>query len=158
MEMISQLKIWLRLFQINSTLLWLNQPKRLIFSQINGNKRKINNYLQIKKNKTIRERLWTLKTHNFILCYISPYSLLLSPDCFYHRTTTRYLQSFMCWFDRELCLFQHCSCTDDCSSSNCLCGQLSIRCWYDKVNHCFISMMSTTVNDWTLYNSTHVFS
>uniref|UniRef100_A0A8C2FC56 Euchromatic histone-lysine N-methyltransferase 2 n=1 Tax=Cyprinus carpio TaxID=7962 RepID=A0A8C2FC56_CYPCA len=31
-----------------------------------------------------------------------------------------------------LCLFQHCSCTDDCSSSNCLCGQLSIRCWYDK--------------------------
>ncbi|KTG04220.1 hypothetical protein cypCar_00032063 [Cyprinus carpio] len=25
-----------------------------------------------------------------------------------------------------------CSCTDDCSSSNCLCGQLSIRCWYDK--------------------------
>ncbi|XP_039521744.1 histone-lysine N-methyltransferase EHMT2 isoform X2 [Pimephales promelas] len=26
----------------------------------------------------------------------------------------------------------HCSCTDDCSSSNCLCGQLSIRCWYDK--------------------------
>lgn len=22
---------------------------------------------------------------------------------------------------------------DDCSSSNCLCGQLSIRCWYDKV-------------------------
>lgn len=31
-----------------------------------------------------------------------------------------------------LCL-QHCTCVDDCSSSNCLCGQLSIRCWYDKV-------------------------
>lgn len=28
---------------------------------------------------------------------------------------------------------QHCTCQDDCSSSNCLCGQLSIRCWYDKV-------------------------
>lgn len=28
---------------------------------------------------------------------------------------------------------QHCTCVDDCSSSNCLCGQLSIRCWYDKV-------------------------
>ncbi|MGH0148885.1 UNVERIFIED_CONTAM: hypothetical protein FKN15_049132 [Acipenser sinensis] len=27
---------------------------------------------------------------------------------------------------------RHCGCTDDCSSSNCLCGQLSIRCWYDK--------------------------
>lgn len=30
-------------------------------------------------------------------------------------------------------LRQHCTCVDDCSSSNCLCGQLSIRCWYDKV-------------------------
>ncbi|XP_028297626.1 histone-lysine N-methyltransferase EHMT2-like isoform X1 [Gouania willdenowi] len=27
---------------------------------------------------------------------------------------------------------KRCSCSDDCSSSNCLCGQLSIRCWYDK--------------------------
>uniref|UniRef100_A0A8C4Q5B4 Euchromatic histone-lysine N-methyltransferase 1a n=1 Tax=Eptatretus burgeri TaxID=7764 RepID=A0A8C4Q5B4_EPTBU len=26
----------------------------------------------------------------------------------------------------------YCNCLDDCSSSNCLCGQLSIRCWYDK--------------------------
>lgn len=33
------------------------------------------------------------------------------------------------WF----CPTQHCTCVDDCSSSNCLCGQLSIRCWYDKV-------------------------
>ncbi|XP_023265917.1 histone-lysine N-methyltransferase EHMT2-like [Seriola lalandi dorsalis] len=36
--------------------------------------------------------------------------------------------------DRNITHLQHCSCTDDCSSSNCLCGQLSIRCWYDKVN------------------------
>uniref|UniRef100_A0A674AWQ8 Euchromatic histone-lysine N-methyltransferase 2 n=1 Tax=Salmo trutta TaxID=8032 RepID=A0A674AWQ8_SALTR len=34
--------------------------------------------------------------------------------------------------DRNITHLQHCSCTDDCSSSNCLCGQLSIRCWYDK--------------------------
>ncbi|KAM9384369.1 histone-lysine N-methyltransferase EHMT2 isoform 2-T2 [Pholidichthys leucotaenia] len=34
--------------------------------------------------------------------------------------------------DRNFTHLQHCSCTDDCSSSNCLCGQLSIRCWYDK--------------------------
>ncbi|KAL7868764.1 hypothetical protein SRHO_G00101480 [Serrasalmus rhombeus] len=33
---------------------------------------------------------------------------------------------------RNITHLQHCSCTDDCSSSNCLCGQLSIRCWYDK--------------------------
>ncbi|XP_056371565.1 histone-lysine N-methyltransferase EHMT2-like [Oenanthe melanoleuca] len=26
----------------------------------------------------------------------------------------------------------HCTCQDDCSSSNCLCGQLSICCWYNK--------------------------
>ncbi|XP_052389862.1 histone-lysine N-methyltransferase EHMT2-like [Carassius gibelio] len=34
--------------------------------------------------------------------------------------------------DRNLTHLQHCICSDDCSSSNCLCGQLSIRCWYDK--------------------------
>ncbi|XP_060771448.1 LOW QUALITY PROTEIN: histone-lysine N-methyltransferase EHMT2 [Neoarius graeffei] len=34
--------------------------------------------------------------------------------------------------DRNITHLQHCTCTDDCSSSNCLCGQLSIRCWYDK--------------------------
>uniref|UniRef100_A0A7N8Y088 Euchromatic histone-lysine N-methyltransferase 2 n=1 Tax=Mastacembelus armatus TaxID=205130 RepID=A0A7N8Y088_9TELE len=34
--------------------------------------------------------------------------------------------------DRNITHLQHCSCIDDCSSSNCLCGQLSIRCWYDK--------------------------
>uniref|UniRef100_A0A8C6PA56 Euchromatic histone-lysine N-methyltransferase 2 n=1 Tax=Nothobranchius furzeri TaxID=105023 RepID=A0A8C6PA56_NOTFU len=34
--------------------------------------------------------------------------------------------------DRNFTHLQHCNCTDDCSSSNCLCGQLSIRCWYDK--------------------------
>lgn len=28
---------------------------------------------------------------------------------------------------------QYCVCIDDCSSSNCMCGQLSMRCWYDKV-------------------------
>ncbi|XP_078422690.1 histone-lysine N-methyltransferase EHMT2-like isoform X2 [Cetorhinus maximus] len=34
--------------------------------------------------------------------------------------------------DRNITHLQHCTCLDDCSSSNCLCGQLSIRCWYDK--------------------------
>ncbi|KAE8585275.1 hypothetical protein XENTR_v10021265 [Xenopus tropicalis] len=34
--------------------------------------------------------------------------------------------------DRNITHLQNCSCVDDCSSSNCLCGQLSIRCWYDK--------------------------
>ncbi|XP_078502047.1 histone-lysine N-methyltransferase EHMT2 isoform X4 [Lissotriton helveticus] len=34
--------------------------------------------------------------------------------------------------DRNITHLQHCNCFDDCSSSNCLCGQLSIRCWYDK--------------------------
>lgn len=29
---------------------------------------------------------------------------------------------------------KHCSCTDDCSSSSCMCGQLSLRCWYDSVS------------------------
>lgn len=29
--------------------------------------------------------------------------------------------------------FQYCVCVDDCSSSTCMCGQLSMRCWYDKV-------------------------
>ncbi|KAJ1077970.1 hypothetical protein K5549_011297 [Capra hircus] len=27
---------------------------------------------------------------------------------------------------------QYCVCVDDCSSSNCMCGQLSMRCWYGK--------------------------
>ncbi|KAM4640864.1 histone-lysine N-methyltransferase EHMT2 isoform 2-T2 [Discoglossus pictus] len=34
--------------------------------------------------------------------------------------------------DRNITHLQNCGCLDDCSSSNCLCGQLSIRCWYDK--------------------------
>uniref|UniRef100_UPI00358FF7E5 histone-lysine N-methyltransferase EHMT2-like isoform X3 n=1 Tax=Myxine glutinosa TaxID=7769 RepID=UPI00358FF7E5 len=34
--------------------------------------------------------------------------------------------------DRNITHLQYCNCLDDCSSSNCLCGQLSIRCWYDK--------------------------
>lgn len=28
---------------------------------------------------------------------------------------------------------QYCVCKEDCSSSICMCGQLSLRCWYDKV-------------------------
>ncbi|XP_061907047.1 histone-lysine N-methyltransferase EHMT1-like isoform X1 [Entelurus aequoreus] len=34
--------------------------------------------------------------------------------------------------DKDITHLQHCSCTDDCSSSTCLCGQLSLRCWYDS--------------------------
>uniref|UniRef100_A0A8C3A394 Euchromatic histone-lysine N-methyltransferase 1a n=1 Tax=Cyclopterus lumpus TaxID=8103 RepID=A0A8C3A394_CYCLU len=34
--------------------------------------------------------------------------------------------------DRDITHLQHCSCTDDCSSSTCMCGQLSLQCWYDK--------------------------
>uniref|UniRef100_I3JNL0 Euchromatic histone-lysine N-methyltransferase 1a n=1 Tax=Oreochromis niloticus TaxID=8128 RepID=I3JNL0_ORENI len=30
------------------------------------------------------------------------------------------------------CSEVHCTCTDDCSSSTCICGQLSLRCWYDS--------------------------
>ncbi|XP_067294978.1 histone-lysine N-methyltransferase EHMT1a isoform X3 [Pseudorasbora parva] len=34
--------------------------------------------------------------------------------------------------DENITHLQHCSCKDDCSSSSCICGQLSMRCWYDK--------------------------
>uniref|UniRef100_A0A8C3A6V7 Euchromatic histone-lysine N-methyltransferase 1a n=1 Tax=Cyclopterus lumpus TaxID=8103 RepID=A0A8C3A6V7_CYCLU len=34
--------------------------------------------------------------------------------------------------DRDITHLQHCSCTDDCSSSTCMCGQLSLQCWYDR--------------------------
>ncbi|XP_075415837.1 histone-lysine N-methyltransferase EHMT1 isoform X3 [Tenrec ecaudatus] len=34
--------------------------------------------------------------------------------------------------DRSITHLQYCVCIDDCSSSNCMCGQLSMRCWYDK--------------------------
>ncbi|XP_048469758.1 histone-lysine N-methyltransferase EHMT1 isoform X3 [Rhincodon typus] len=34
--------------------------------------------------------------------------------------------------DRNITHLQYCFCEDDCSSSNCMCGQLSIRCWYDQ--------------------------
>lgn len=30
-------------------------------------------------------------------------------------------------------LLQYCVCKEDCSASICMCGQLSLRCWYDKV-------------------------
>uniref|UniRef100_A0A8C0VRF4 [histone H3]-lysine(9) N-methyltransferase n=1 Tax=Cyanistes caeruleus TaxID=156563 RepID=A0A8C0VRF4_CYACU len=35
--------------------------------------------------------------------------------------------------DRNITHLQYCVCIDDCSSSNCMCGQLSMRCWYDKL-------------------------
>ncbi|KAG5280896.1 hypothetical protein AALO_G00065210 [Alosa alosa] len=34
--------------------------------------------------------------------------------------------------DENITHLQHCKCKDDCSSNNCVCGQLSIRSWYDK--------------------------
>ncbi|KAJ8286521.1 hypothetical protein GJAV_G00040110 [Gymnothorax javanicus] len=34
--------------------------------------------------------------------------------------------------DKNITHLQYCVCTDDCSSTNCMCGQLSLRCWYDK--------------------------
>uniref|UniRef100_A0A671YTZ4 Euchromatic histone-lysine N-methyltransferase 1a n=1 Tax=Sparus aurata TaxID=8175 RepID=A0A671YTZ4_SPAAU len=34
--------------------------------------------------------------------------------------------------DKDITHLQHCSCTDDCLSSTCVCGQLSLRCWYDS--------------------------
>ncbi|XP_077004988.1 histone-lysine N-methyltransferase EHMT1 isoform X3 [Tamandua tetradactyla] len=34
--------------------------------------------------------------------------------------------------DRNITHLQYCVCVDDCSSSNCMCGQLSVRCWYGK--------------------------
>ncbi|KAI4899738.1 hypothetical protein NFI96_016543, partial [Prochilodus magdalenae] len=34
--------------------------------------------------------------------------------------------------DENITHLQHCTCKDDCSSSNCICGQLSMRCWYDR--------------------------
>ncbi|XP_077378022.1 histone-lysine N-methyltransferase EHMT1a isoform X2 [Festucalex cinctus] len=33
--------------------------------------------------------------------------------------------------NKDITHLQHCSCTDDCSSSTCACGQLSLQCWYD---------------------------
>nr|XP_057920138.1 histone-lysine N-methyltransferase EHMT1 [Doryrhamphus excisus] len=35
--------------------------------------------------------------------------------------------------DRNITHLQYCVCKEDCSSSVCMCGQLSLRCWYDKV-------------------------
>ncbi|XP_062930039.1 histone-lysine N-methyltransferase EHMT1-like isoform X5 [Mobula hypostoma] len=34
--------------------------------------------------------------------------------------------------DRNITHLQYCFCDDDCSSSACMCGQLSIRCWYSQ--------------------------
>uniref|UniRef100_A0A3P8VGF8 Euchromatic histone-lysine N-methyltransferase 1a n=1 Tax=Cynoglossus semilaevis TaxID=244447 RepID=A0A3P8VGF8_CYNSE len=34
--------------------------------------------------------------------------------------------------NKDITHLQHCSCKDNCSSSNCVCGQLSLQCWYDS--------------------------
>ncbi|XP_036382020.1 histone-lysine N-methyltransferase EHMT1a [Megalops cyprinoides] len=34
--------------------------------------------------------------------------------------------------DRNITHLQYCTCKDDCASTSCMCGQLSLRCWYDK--------------------------
>ncbi|KAM6984833.1 histone-lysine N-methyltransferase EHMT1 [Aplochiton taeniatus] len=34
--------------------------------------------------------------------------------------------------DKNITHLQYCVCKDECSSSSCMCGQLSLRCWYDK--------------------------
>uniref|UniRef100_A0A3Q3R810 Euchromatic histone-lysine N-methyltransferase 1b n=1 Tax=Monopterus albus TaxID=43700 RepID=A0A3Q3R810_MONAL len=37
--------------------------------------------------------------------------------------------------DRNITHLQYCVCKEDCSASICMCGQLSLRCWYDKSGH-----------------------
>ncbi|XP_028570813.2 histone-lysine N-methyltransferase EHMT1 isoform X1 [Podarcis muralis] len=49
--------------------------------------------------------------------------------------------------DRNITHLQYCVCIDDCSSSNCLCGQLSMRCWYDKDGR-LLPEFSTTEPPW----------
>ncbi|XP_029025325.1 histone-lysine N-methyltransferase EHMT1 isoform X2 [Betta splendens] len=39
--------------------------------------------------------------------------------------------------DRNITHLQYCVCKEDCSASICMCGQLSLRCWYDK-NGCLL--------------------
>uniref|UniRef100_A0A3B1JKV4 Euchromatic histone-lysine N-methyltransferase 1b n=1 Tax=Astyanax mexicanus TaxID=7994 RepID=A0A3B1JKV4_ASTMX len=34
--------------------------------------------------------------------------------------------------DKNITHLQYCVCKDDCSSASCMCGQLSLRCWYDQ--------------------------
>uniref|UniRef100_A0A8C4TJ17 Euchromatic histone-lysine N-methyltransferase 1b n=1 Tax=Erpetoichthys calabaricus TaxID=27687 RepID=A0A8C4TJ17_ERPCA len=34
--------------------------------------------------------------------------------------------------DRNITHLQYCVCKDNCSSTNCMCGQLSLRCWYSQ--------------------------
>ncbi|XP_047426015.1 histone-lysine N-methyltransferase EHMT1 isoform X2 [Mugil cephalus] len=34
--------------------------------------------------------------------------------------------------DRNITHLQYCVCKEECSASICMCGQLSLRCWYDK--------------------------
>ncbi|XP_058271301.1 histone-lysine N-methyltransferase EHMT1 isoform X9 [Hemibagrus wyckioides] len=34
--------------------------------------------------------------------------------------------------DKNITHLQYCVCKEDCSSASCMCGQLSLRCWYDK--------------------------
>uniref|UniRef100_A0A674ERX1 Euchromatic histone-lysine N-methyltransferase 1b n=1 Tax=Salmo trutta TaxID=8032 RepID=A0A674ERX1_SALTR len=34
--------------------------------------------------------------------------------------------------DKNITHLQYCVCKDNCTSSSCMCGQLSLRCWYDK--------------------------
>ncbi|KAM4695629.1 histone-lysine N-methyltransferase EHMT2 isoform 2-T2 [Rhinophrynus dorsalis] len=54
----------------------------------------------------------------------------LSPDDY--KYVSENCETSAMSIDRNITHLQNCSCLDDCSSSNCLCGQLSIRCWYDK--------------------------
>lgn len=69
-----------------------------------------------------------------------------------HNTLTGQLETFLSDILRETFFFsllgsvkwpillslviydqQYCVCKEDCSTSICMCGQLSLRCWYDKV-------------------------
>uniref|UniRef100_A0A8C9WMI8 Euchromatic histone-lysine N-methyltransferase 1a n=1 Tax=Scleropages formosus TaxID=113540 RepID=A0A8C9WMI8_SCLFO len=34
--------------------------------------------------------------------------------------------------DKNITHLQYCTCKDECSSASCMCGQLSLHCWYDK--------------------------
>lgn len=41
-------------------------------------------------------------------------------------------EMFIMNIDCNIIYLQYCICVDDCFSFNCLCGQFSIWCWYDK--------------------------
>lgn len=121
--------------------LWRPQNQRLLLSQWHSSRAGKSSY-------SLHQLCWQwtlsrqLQIHPGKLCHLpnehrQKHNTLAGDS---ETISSGFLKKLGCFWKCEwlfLSVQQYCVCKEDCSTSICMCGQLSLRCWYDKVKHNF---------------------